>query len=97
MRGASLKSGAPNDRWKRSPFGQIEKCAEAAALRLAFPEEIGNDYAAEEMEGQSITIAQPKESTIIDNINNIKPTQAKKFATSILVKICGWELIYLLP
>mgnify|MGYP000349519812 CR=1 FL=1 len=67
---ASLKSGAPNDRWKRSPFGQIEKCAEAAALRLAFPEEIGNDYAAEEMEGQSITIAQPKESTIIDNINS---------------------------
>jgi hypothetical protein len=27
-------------------------CAEAAALRRAFPEEIGNDYAAEEMEGR---------------------------------------------
>ncbi len=44
----------PNDRWKRALHGQIEKCAEAGALRMAFPEEIGNEYAAEEMEGQVI-------------------------------------------
>ena len=44
----------PNDRWKRAVHGQIEKCAEAGALRMAFPEEIGNEYAAEEMEGQVI-------------------------------------------
>lgn len=44
----------PNDQWQKRPFGQIEKCAEAAALRRAFPEEIGNEYSAEEMEGQRI-------------------------------------------
>lgn len=44
----------PNDRWLRARHGQLEKCAEAGALRAAFPEEIGNDYAAEEMEGQAI-------------------------------------------
>ena len=33
----------PNDMWTRRPQGQIEKCAEAAALRRAFPEELGND------------------------------------------------------
>ena len=44
----------PNDRWKRAVHGQIEKCAEAGALRAAFPEEIGNEYSAEEMEGQVI-------------------------------------------
>lgn len=44
----------PNDRWMRARHGQIEKCAEAGALRAAFPEEIGGDYAAEEMEGQVI-------------------------------------------
>lgn len=44
----------PNDMWQRRPQGQIEKCAEAAALRRAFPEELGNDYAAEEMEGHVI-------------------------------------------
>ena len=44
----------PNERWLRALHGQLEKCAEAGALRAAFPEEIGNDYAAEEMEGQAI-------------------------------------------
>ena len=48
----------PNDRWQRATHGQIEKCAEAGALRAAFPEEIGNDYAAEEMEGQVIIDAE---------------------------------------
>lgn len=43
----------PNAMWKKRPRGQLDKCAEAAALRAAFPEEIG-EYAAEEMEGQVI-------------------------------------------
>lgn len=42
----------PNAMWRKRPFGQLEKCAEAAALRRAFPEEIGDQYAAEEMEGR---------------------------------------------
>lgn len=46
---ATTKEGAPNSMWKQRPYGQIAKCAEAAALRKAFPEELGNEYAAEEM------------------------------------------------
>lgn len=42
----------PNKMWERRKRGQLEKCAEAAALRRAFPEELGNEYAAEEMEGK---------------------------------------------
>jgi hypothetical protein len=45
---------APNEMWRRRTRGQLDKCAEAAALRAAFPEELGNDYAAEEMEGQVV-------------------------------------------
>lgn len=45
-------TNAPNSMWARRPNGQIEKCAEAASLRAAFPEELGNEYAAEEMEGK---------------------------------------------
>jgi len=45
---------SPNKMWCKRPFGQLEKCAEAAALRAAFPEEIGNEYTAEEMEGKII-------------------------------------------
>lgn len=46
---ATTKEGSPNAMWKQRPYGQLEKCAEAAALRKAFPEELGNEYAAEEM------------------------------------------------
>jgi len=47
---------APNAMWAKRPRGQLEKCAEAAALRRAFPEEIGNEYAAEEVEGQAFGV-----------------------------------------
>lgn len=42
----------PNDMWAKRPIGQFDKCLEAAALRRAFPEELGSTYAAEEMEGR---------------------------------------------
>lgn len=48
------KSDVPNDMWAKRPRGQLDKCAEAAALRKAFPEELGNTYAAEEMEGRNL-------------------------------------------
>jgi phage recombination protein Bet len=47
---AKRDSDDPNEMWRNRPFGQIDKCAEAAALRLAFPEEIGSDYIPEEVE-----------------------------------------------
>ena len=54
---ASVKRGdeTPNSMWTKRTRGQLEKCAEAAALRAAYPEEIGNEYAAEEMAGQTLT------------------------------------------
>ena len=47
----------PNEMWAKRTMGQLMKCAEAAALRMAFPEEIGNDYTADEMVGQTVTFA----------------------------------------
>jgi phage recombination protein Bet len=41
-----------NARWAKAPEQMIEKCAEAAALRKAFPDELGGTHTAEEMEGQ---------------------------------------------
>jgi len=52
--GRSGKSDIPNDMWCKRPRGQIDKCLEAAALRKAFPEEVGNMLEAEEREGQII-------------------------------------------
>ena len=47
-------SKIPNEMWQSRPEGQIEKVSEAAALRRAFPEEIGNDLTAEEMAGRHL-------------------------------------------
>lgn len=44
----------PNKMWQERPEGQLEKCAEAAALRRAFPEELGNELTAEEMIGRDL-------------------------------------------
>jgi phage recombination protein Bet len=45
-------SELPTDMWVKRPRGQLLKCAKAASLRAAFPEEAG--YTAEEMEGKVI-------------------------------------------
>lgn len=60
IKGGQEKSVAPNAMWTKRPYGQIAKCAEAQALRKAFPE-IGSQAAAEEMEGKAI------EGEYIDN------------------------------
>lgn len=39
----------PNSMWKKRPRGQLGKCAEAAALRKAFPEETGGVYIEDEL------------------------------------------------
>jgi phage recombination protein Bet len=46
------KTDVPNDMWQSRPAGQLEKVAEAAALRKAFPEEIGSEMTMEEMAGR---------------------------------------------
>lgn len=48
------RNGKPvvvNSMWSKRPYGQLEKCAEAGALRKAFPDDIGGEMTADEMEG----------------------------------------------
>jgi phage recombination protein Bet len=51
------KEGGPNSMWRKMPANQLLKCAEAQALRKAFPEELSALYSDEEL-GQAGT-AQP--------------------------------------
>jgi len=67
------RDGLPNDMWRRRPRGQLEKCAEAAALRRAFPEEIGNELAADE-----IGAASPNEAGIVTTTATEEPADEPK-------------------
>lgn len=51
---AGNDTDAPNAMWKKRPFGQLAKCTEAQALRKAFPEAVGSQPTAEEMEGKDV-------------------------------------------
>jgi phage recombination protein Bet len=55
IKGGQEKSQAPNAMWTKRPRGQLAKCAQAQALRMAFPE-IASQNTAEEMEGKTIYI-----------------------------------------
>lgn len=49
---ATNREGKPNARWSKAPIQMLTKCTEAAGLREAFPDEIGGEQTAEEMDGQ---------------------------------------------
>lgn len=53
IKGGKDKDQSPNAMWSKRVRGQIAKCAQAQALRMAFPE-IGSQPSAEEMEGKAI-------------------------------------------
>lgn len=55
---ATKKDGSANARWSKAPIQMLTKCAEAAALREAFPDELGGEQTAEEMDGQRAIEAQ---------------------------------------
>jgi len=50
---AGRSTDAPNRMWRKRAYGQLAKCAESQALRMAFPE-FSAGYTAEEMEGREV-------------------------------------------
>jgi hypothetical protein len=58
------RAEVPNEMWQKRPKGQLLKCAKAASLRAAFPEEAG--YTAEEMEGKAIEGHAPVDGAVIE-------------------------------
>ena len=53
IKGGKDQDQSPNAMWSKRVRGQIAKCAQAQALRMAFPE-FGSQPTAEEMEGKTI-------------------------------------------
>lgn len=57
---ATKSDGHANERWSRAPVQMLTKVAEAAALREAFPDELGGEHVAEEMEGLVLDVPTSK-------------------------------------
>lgn len=52
------KDGNPNAMWAKMPYNMLAKCAEAQALRKAFPEKLAGVYSTDEV-GQASNVAPP--------------------------------------
>lgn len=74
VKGGKEKSIAPNAMWTKRPYGQLAKCAEAQALRKAFPE-VGAAPTADEMDGK--TLSEYAGETIDGATGEIVPPPAK--------------------
>lgn len=59
IKGGKDQDQSPNAMWSKRVRGQLAKCAQAQALRMAFPEAVGAGPTAEEMEGKAIIDAEP--------------------------------------
>lgn len=70
VKGGQDKSIAPNAMWSKRPYGQIAKCAEAQALRKAFPE-IGSEPTADEMEGKVLYADEPIRHSPTRNVEEV--------------------------
>ena len=72
------KLTSPNAMWQKRPFAQLAKCAEAQALRKAFPEFISHQPTAEEMEGKVLNEFEPKDLTSSVQANTALKEEAKE-------------------
>ena len=72
MKGGHEKSVAPNAMWTKRPYAQLAKCAEAQALRKAFPE-LGAAPTADEMEGKSFD-----DSQVIEGSSKVIPEKPER-------------------
>lgn len=77
---ASGKDGVPNTMWQRRARGQLDKCAEASALRAAFPEELGDEPTSDEagawMNQGGIPV-EPKQIVEPENVGGVEGLKSR--------------------
>nr|WP_315538981.1 phage recombination protein Bet [uncultured Haemophilus sp.] len=97
---ATTKEGKPNSMWSKRPRGQLAKCAEAGALRKAFPDELGGVITADEVNEEPINqhgaATSDNSPTVIEtqSVELITPEQIKEIEN--LIEVTGSNLAGLL-
>jgi hypothetical protein len=75
------KDGKANSMWAKMSCNQLAKCAEALAIRKAFPEDLAGLYAPEEMQQASQpapVVAAPAEAVVVEAQVVERPWRSKK-------------------
>ena len=75
---STTKEGKLNSMWSKRPRGQLAKCAEAGALRKAFPDELGGVITADEVNEEPIN---QHNNVTSDNGSTVIETQAVELIT----------------
>lgn len=72
-----------NERWSKAPVQMLTKCAEAAGLREAFPDELGGEATFEEMAGREIDVTPNFSAHPSDGLPPADPTEVDRYVAQI--------------
>lgn len=76
IKGGKEQDQSPNAMWSKRVRGQLAKCTQAQAIRMAFPEAVGSAPTAEEMEGKTIIEG---EATVVAKRED-RPTELPQYS-----------------